>query len=129
MRLVPSQGDPHAVLPLTRPAGLVLAPMLHAPPRVRGHQFLPSMAIGALLWAPLLTTLLVSRAADIEQLQRGAAAWPGMAAGVVWNCGNLASVLAVQDPRVGLAVAYPVFQVSVWCGGACFLGVQAALFG
>lgn len=34
-----------------------------------------------------------------------------MAAGLVWNLGNLACILAVTDKRVGLAIAMPIMQV------------------
>ena len=38
--------------------GLILAPMVHAPPEARGIQFVPSVALGALVVAPILTAIL-----------------------------------------------------------------------
>lgn len=34
-----------------------------------------------------------------------------MAAGLVWNLGNIACIMAVTDPHVGLAIAMPIMQV------------------
>jgi glucose uptake protein GlcU len=38
--------------------GLILAPMVHAPPEARGIQFVPSVGLGALVVAPILTAIL-----------------------------------------------------------------------
>lgn len=46
-----------------------------------------------------------------RQVIKSRAAGPGMAAGLVWNLGNLACILAVTDKRVGLAIAMPIMQV------------------
>lgn len=46
-----------------------------------------------------------------------AAGLPGLLAGVIWNTGNVCSILAVQDPEVGLAVAYPIMQSGLFVAG------------
>lgn len=45
-----------------------------------------------------------------------AAALPGALAGVVWNGGNVSSILATG--RVGLSVAYPIMQCGLFVAGA-----------
>jgi glucose uptake protein GlcU len=60
-------------------------------------------------------TLLVSGsgfglAADV-------AAGPGIFSGAIWNLGNICSVVAVQDPGVGLAIAYPIMQCGLFVAG------------
>lgn len=68
--------------------------------------------------AQLLTRLLLT--SGVPQVMRA-----GAAAGVVWNCGNVCSILATQDPSVGLAVAYPIMQLGLFVAGAWGI----ALFG
>lgn len=98
------------------PAGLILAPMLAAPTAARGLPFLPSMSVGIFVASPLVTALLSGprRAASVMRAAEVASA-PGMTAGAVWQAGNMCSIVAVQDPRVGLAVSL------AWCSEACWL--------
>ena len=52
---------------------------------------------------------------------------PGLMSGVVWNSGNALSMLAVSDPGVGLAVAYPIMQSGLFvagCWGVLLFGEQ-----
>ncbi|KAL4426522.1 hypothetical protein ABPG77_008380 [Micractinium sp. CCAP 211/92] len=87
--------------------GLILAPMVAAPKAARGVQFAPSMGLGALLVAPLLTAFLTRTSGSATSSR---AAVPGMAAGAAWMTGNVLSILAVTNPGVGLAVAMPIMQ-------------------
>lgn len=149
--------------------GLILAPMLAAPPEARGLPFVPSMALGAMILAPTIAACLACAAPlsavsftrvsgvcaaaccggasavcpwhwsiaapwlclcltghtanigctlgathaspVVPQATSSRAAGPGMAAGFCWNAGNCCCILAVTDPRVGLAVAMPIMQV------------------
>lgn len=101
--------------------GMILAPMTAAPAQLRGPAYLPSMAVGTLLTAPLTTTatLLLPQGPGLQL--PGLADWRmalvGMAGGAVWNAGNLASILATSNPRVGLAVAYPIMQAGLFVAG------------
>ncbi|KAL4458531.1 hypothetical protein ABPG75_013396 [Micractinium tetrahymenae] len=99
--------------------GLILAPMLAAPKEARGVQFVPSMAAGALLVAPLVTAVLTRAGSSISftQATSSRAAAPGMAAGATWNVGNCLQILAVTNPRVGLAVAMPIMQCGLFVAG------------
>ncbi|KAI7841935.1 hypothetical protein COHA_004462 [Chlorella ohadii] len=106
--------------------GLILAPMLAAPKDVRGPQFVPSMALGVLVVSPALTALLTcaprhafsfSQASVAGWVIKSPAAGPGMAAGLVWNLGNLACIMAVTDKRVGLAIAMPIMQCGLFVAG------------
>jgi glucose uptake protein GlcU len=100
--------------------GLILAPVLAAPKEVQGYQFLPSMALGVLIVSPALTSLLTCvprHTFKFSQVIKSPAAGPGMAAGLVWNLGNLACILAVTDKHVGLAVAMPIMQCGLFVAG------------
>lgn len=98
--------------------GLVLAPMSYAPAPAQGLAFVPSMALGVLITAPIVTAALVM----LEQgpwppLQPQQAALPGIASGACWNLGNTCSIIATTDPQVGLSIAYPVMQCGLFVAG------------
>lgn len=80
--------------------------MLMAPPEARGIPFIPSMSAGIFVATPLATYFLscLSKLAD-PLVPTGPVPWLGMTAGAVWQAGNVCSILAVQDPGVGLAVS------------------------
>ncbi|GAB4821871.1 hypothetical protein N2152v2_008917 [Parachlorella kessleri] len=67
-------------------------------------------AIGAgIFGAPLVTFCLSAVTQTPNPLSSpDTAAWYGMASGALWQAGNACSIVAVQDPRVGLAVAADV---------------------
>ncbi|KAK9865045.1 hypothetical protein WJX84_010380 [Apatococcus fuscideae] len=97
--------------------GLVLAPMSCAPPMAQGLQFIPSMAAGIILAAPVVTytaMLILKIPICLEGRRAGI---PGMLAGCVWQVGNLCSILATKDPSVGLSIAYPIMQCGLFVGG------------
>jgi len=107
--------------------GLVLAPMGFAPDSHQGLAFVPSMGLGVLLAGPAVTGvlvwadgtagMLVWADGTAPALNAAAAALPGVLAGSVWNIGNAASILAVGDPSVGLALAYPIMQCGLAVAG------------
>mmetsp|Transcript_19135 Transcript_19135/g.53351 ORF Transcript_19135/g.53351 Transcript_19135/m.53351 type:complete len:168 (-) Transcript_19135:55-558(-) len=99
--------------------GLVLAPMGFAPPSHQGLAYVPTMGLGVLISSPIVTFLLIkaSRLADPPPLSAGKAALPGLVAGAIWNIGNAASIIAVNDPSVGLAIAYPIMQCGLAVAG------------
>jgi glucose uptake protein GlcU len=72
---------------------------------------------GVLLSAPFVTagTLLASRTE--LSLYADVASVPGMISGAIWNVGNICSVIAVRDPGVGLAIAYPIMQCGLFVAG------------
>lgn len=102
--------------------GLILAPLKQAPKELHGLRYLPSMAVGSLAASPPLTLLVAwlggGGGATLRALADRRLALRGGAAGAIWNAGNAFSILAVQDPRVGLAVAYPIMQCGLFVGGA-----------
>jgi len=65
-------------------AGLLLAPQNWAPANVQGVNYVPSIAAGALISAPIVNGALVAAARERVDLQPKAAALPGIAAGAVW---------------------------------------------
>eukprot|EP00884_Botryococcus_braunii_P004675 jgi/Botrbrau1/14208/Bobra.0291s0013.1 len=97
--------------------GLILAPMNWAPAEAKGLPFIPSMALGVLLAAPFVTAGTLLASGTSFGLAADVAAGPGMLSGAIWNLGNICSVVAVQDPGVGLAIAYPIMQCGLFVAG------------
>jgi glucose uptake protein GlcU len=91
--------------------GLILIPMKFS--SVRGLDYVPSMAAGVAVAMPLPLMLhLVIPMGLAGKEQHCAAAIPGIASGIVWNVGNICSMIAVET--VGLAVAYPIMQAGLF---------------
>ncbi|KAL4859306.1 hypothetical protein ACK3TF_001045 [Chlorella vulgaris] len=98
--------------------GLILAPMLAAPPGVRGIQFVPSMAFGALLVAPLSTLALTCTGTiTFIEATSSRAAGPGILAGAIWNLGNMCCIAAVTHSDLGMTVAMPIMQSGLFVAG------------
>ncbi|CAL8469312.1 g8853 [Coccomyxa elongata] len=97
--------------------GLVLAPMDFAPEDAKGLAYIPSMAAGVLLAAPLLTLGFVGVGQAPCQLYTKSAALPGILAGIIWNAGNACSIIATTNPNVGLSIAYPIMQAGLLFAG------------
>mmetsp|Transcript_71 Transcript_71/g.158 ORF Transcript_71/g.158 Transcript_71/m.158 type:complete len:317 (-) Transcript_71:173-1123(-) len=97
--------------------GLIIAPMGYAPASHQGLAYLPSMGLGVLVSSPVVTAALLWSTSERPALLPKAAALPGAAAGAIWNIGNAASIIAVKDPSVGLAVAYPIMQCGLAVAG------------
>jgi glucose uptake protein GlcU len=98
--------------------GLILAPKTFADSSIHAVAYLPSMALGVALVAPVLTIVVGmlggARRLPSKASMQTAASW-GIAAGIVWNLGNVLSILATD--RVGVAVAYPLFQCGLLVAG------------
>ncbi len=60
-----------------------------APEDAKGLAYIPSMAAGVLLAAPLLTLAFVGVGQAPCQLYTKSAALPGILAGIIWNAGNV----------------------------------------
>ena len=89
--------------------GLVLAPMDFAAEEAKGLAYIPSMGIGVLIAAPLLTLAFMALGQAPFQLYTKAAALPGILAGIIWNAGNV-SCFTHRNP---LAI------LSMWHLGEC----------
>ncbi|KAK9908027.1 hypothetical protein WJX75_001764 [Coccomyxa subellipsoidea] len=97
--------------------GLVLAPMDFAAEEAKGLAYIPSMGIGVLIAAPLLTLAFMALGQAPFQLYTKAAALPGILAGIIWNAGNVCSILATRNPNIGLSIAYPIMQAGLLFAG------------
>ena len=51
------------------------------------------------------------------KLQLRATLWAGLLSGLVWNLGNLCSILAIEFARVPFGVAYPILQSALVVAG------------
>ncbi len=57
----------------------------------KGLAYIPSMGVGVLIAAPLLTLAFIALGQAPFQLNARAAALPGILAGIIWNAGNVSS--------------------------------------
>ena len=156
--------SPCGLIPFCASTGLLLAPQTWAPANVQGVNYVPSIAAGVLISAPIVNGALLAAGREPLALKPHAAALPGICAGVAWwarvpatllsalytglcegvclafvcaesaevelnrcdecrNAGNVLSILAVNDPNVGYAIAYPIYQVR----SSIFFDVQLTL--
>jgi len=100
--------------------GSVLVPFKYIPPDVAGLAAIPSFGIGALV-AGIIVTSVYWKAIQKEK------AWPqlkgdqigaGLASGLLWNAGNVCSVIAQSPPfSLPYGVAYPILQCALFFGG------------
>ncbi|KAK9822636.1 hypothetical protein WJX81_002024 [Elliptochloris bilobata] len=97
--------------------GLLLAPQTWAPASVQGVNYVPSIAAGVVISAPIVNGALLLAGREPLALKPRAAALPGICAGVTWNAGNVLSILAVNNPRVGYAIAFPIYQCGLVVAG------------
>ncbi|GAQ77996.1 hypothetical protein KFL_000060620 [Klebsormidium nitens] len=95
--------------------GLVLVPMEYAPREARGLCFLPLMAVGAIVAAPVVDMMALFARGKPLGLNLREAAPPGIAAGICWNIANAASILAIQ--YLGYTLAYPIMQSRMFVSG------------
>ena len=76
-----------AIFPQCMPGagpGLLLAPQKWAPANVQGVNYVPSIAAGVLISAPVVNGLLLLIGRQPLALKPRAAALPGTCAGVIW---------------------------------------------
>eukprot|EP00913_Durusdinium_trenchii_P003573 g3305.t1 len=80
--------------------GSVLVPFKYIPPDVAGLAAIPSFGIGALVAGVIVTFGLLGLT--------------GLASGLLWNAGNVASVIAQSPPfLLPYGVAYPILQLKM----------------
>jgi hypothetical protein len=63
--------------------------MNFAPEQAKGLAFVPSMGLGALISAPIVTSAFLALHQAPLRLYVKEAALPGMLAGIIWNAGNV----------------------------------------
>ncbi|KAL3678095.1 hypothetical protein R1sor_021051 [Riccia sorocarpa] len=97
--------------------GLIMIPMTREKPYLQGIPFLPSFAIGVAVFTPIVLMVPYVTRAERQwpNLAPGAAALPGIVAGIVWNIGNVLSIIAIT--QISYSVAYPIFQCGIFVAG------------
>jgi len=100
--------------------GSVLVPFKFIPPEIAGLAAVPSFGVGALVAGIIVTTAYWK----VIQKQQS---WPrlktdqilaGLASGLIWNSGNVCSVIAQSPPySLPYGVAYPILQCALFFGG------------
>jgi len=95
--------------------GSVLVPMHYVSPEKQGLIFLPSFGIGSLILSPLVYGLYSYRAGQAPDLHLQEALLTGLLSGMIWNIGNLLSIVAI--PIVTYGVAYPIMQCAILVSG------------
>ncbi|CAL1157403.1 unnamed protein product [Cladocopium goreaui] len=100
--------------------GSVLVPFKYIPPDVAGLAAIPSFGFGALIAGVMVTFAYwkgIQKEPGFPQLsldQIGA----GLASGLLWNAGNVCSVIAQSPPfSLPYGVAYPILQCALFFGG------------
>ncbi|BBN12093.1 hypothetical protein MPTK1_5g17310 [Marchantia polymorpha subsp. ruderalis] len=88
--------------------GLIMIPLTRASAEAQGIPYLPSFAIGVAIFAPIVTAIPYVTRVDREMpnLAPAAAALPGIVSGIVWNIGNVFSILAIG--YISYSIAYPM---------------------
>jgi len=103
--------------------GSVLVPLTFTGDEYKGRKaiaFLPAFGVGALVAGVLLTGMWywhACRVGDPPALQLRETLWAGLLSGVVWNAGNVCSLIAMEVEGVPYGVAYPLFQASLVVAG------------
>eukprot|EP00035_Acanthoeca_spectabilis_P009733 m.171718 g.171718 ORF g.171718 m.171718 type:complete len:341 (-) comp14819_c0_seq4:73-1095(-) len=100
--------------------GSILVPLSFVPDKYSGIGFLPSFGIGAGGSGFLITScyLLYHRATAPSLTSIVSKSAPGIAAGVVWNVGNVCSILAMGPAgNLSYGVAYPIMQCALFVSG------------
>eukprot|EP00037_Helgoeca_nana_P016425 m.154574 g.154574 ORF g.154574 m.154574 type:complete len:371 (-) comp23517_c0_seq2:129-1241(-) len=100
--------------------GSILAPLAFVSDELSGIGFLPSFGIGAFASGVLIdgTYLVVHRRTSPSLGVIVRTALPGMAAGLVWNAGNVCSILAMGSiGNLSYGVAYPIMQCALFVSG------------
>eukprot|EP00038_Savillea_parva_P002608 m.115843 g.115843 ORF g.115843 m.115843 type:complete len:347 (-) comp10894_c1_seq4:137-1177(-) len=100
--------------------GSILVPLSFVPDEYSGIGFLPSFGIGAAGSGLLITGsyLIYHRATTPSLGKIVCSSLPGMAAGVIWNAGNVFSILAMGPlGNLTYGVAYPIMQCALFVSG------------
>jgi len=100
--------------------GSVLVPFKFIPAEAAGLTALPSFGLGALL-AGLLVTAAYWKGVQKEDGFPAIASdqlVAGLASGVLWNAGNVCSIIAQSPPySLPYGIAYPILQCALFFGG------------
>ncbi len=103
--------------------GSILAPAAFAGPDFSGAHainFLPSFGIGVMAAATLFSggwyLVQATSGAGAPPLHLRSTLWAGICSGVVWNAGNVCSLLAINTYGTPFGVAYPILQTSLVVG-------------
>lgn len=96
--------------------GSILAPLNYVNPQKQGLVFLPSFGIGTMILSPLaFHTYVYLTGTSPPPLHVRQALITGLLSGLVWNIGNLLSIVAI--PAIGYGVAYPMMQCAILVSG------------
>jgi glucose uptake protein GlcU len=95
--------------------GLILIPETLAHEGAKGIAFLPSFGIGVAIFTPIITAIPFVTGPQWPNFAVQATILPGIASGVVWNIGNVLSLLAIN--YLGYSIAYPIFQCGIFIAG------------
>ena len=98
--------------------GSILAPLHYVPIEQQGVAFMPSFGMGAMLSSPLVLYLyhILLNNSSFPKYHARKALPTGMLSGLVYNIGNLLSILAI--PVIGYGVATPILQCAILVSGA-----------
>ena len=95
--------------------GSVLAPLHYVPNDQKGFVFIPSFGIGAIVFSPAVFLFSAWLTSEWPPLHLREALPMGLMSGLLWNIGNILSVVAI--PILGYGVAYPFLQCAVLVSG------------
>ncbi|CAB9503959.1 expressed unknown protein [Seminavis robusta] len=95
--------------------GSILAPLHYVPPAKQGLVFLPSFGIGTFLLSPMFFLAFTRVTREVPPLHWKEALTTGICSGLIWNLGNLLSIIAI--PAIGYGVAYPIMQCAILVSG------------
>jgi len=98
-------------------AGSTLIPLKFIEPQYVGLVYAVSFGIGVMIVTPVLAIFyfaLIIRKKPVFYIFD--AAIPATASGLLWNCGNLGSIVATASP-LGLTVGYPLCQCALLVAG------------
>eukprot|EP01025_Chloroclados_australasicus_P048575 TRINITY_DN5508_c0_g2_i2.p1 TRINITY_DN5508_c0_g2~~TRINITY_DN5508_c0_g2_i2.p1 ORF type:complete len:337 (-),score=24.00 TRINITY_DN5508_c0_g2_i2:712-1722(-) len=95
--------------------GLIPAPMSYLPKEDQGLPYVPSMGIGVFVSAPIVASCACLILRTRFPMKWRYSVWPGLLSGLIWNIGNVASLIAVI--YVGISVAIPIMQGGLFVAG------------
>lgn len=95
--------------------GLIMMPMTQSPPAIQGLSYLPSFAIGVAIFAPVVTAIPYLSTQECPRMELRMGALPGIVSGIVWNIGNILSMLAIGI--IGYTIAYPILYCGIFIAG------------
>lgn len=82
---------------------------------IMGLSYLPSFAIGVAIFAPVVTAIPYLSTQECPRMELRVGALPGIVSGIVWNIGNILSMLAIGI--IGYTIAYPILYCGIFIAG------------